>query len=155
MHVSFCATIVDHKKNLSHFLQVPGRFYIFAFVCPSSKRKVTNRPLDCLTSSWGLTSTCPIWRRITTEMLGDKKHVVVKKKPKGRVTVYTDVRKKSEWMFKREVLIIGDRTIISTWVYEPIKGPFLMGYFETLSLTGPWGWNPRLLVQQTSVPTVG
>ena len=29
-------------------------------------------------------------------MLGDKKHVVVKKKPKGRVTVYTDVRKKSE-----------------------------------------------------------
>ena len=42
-------------------------------------------------------------------------------------------------MFKREVLIIGDRTIISTWVYEPIKGPFLMGYFETLRLTGPWG----------------
>ena len=58
-------------------------------------------------------------------------------------------------MFKREVLIIGDRTITSTWVYEPIKGPCLMGYFETLSLTGPWGLNPRLLVQQTSVPTVG
>ena len=90
VHVSCCAIIV--QKTL-----VPRRLFIFAFVCPSSRRKVTNRPLDCLIRSWGLTSTCPVWRRITTEMLGHKKHVVVMKKTKSTITVYfknTDVRKK-------------------------------------------------------------
>ena len=153
MHVSCCATIVDHNKNFGHFLQVPSCFHIFAFFVLRVKVLVTNGPLDCLTSCWGLTSTCPVWRRITTEMLGDKKHVVVMKKPKGTITVYfknTDVRKKTGWMYKREVLITGDGTIISTWPYEPSEGlagctgkqPIFLGLFWNQSHDRALGMKP-------------
>ena len=108
--VVLCHNCRPQQKPWSFFAS-PNMFsfHIFASFVLRVKVLVTNGPLDCLTSTWGLTSTCPVWRRITTEMLGDKKHVVVMKKTKSTITVYfknTDVRKKQgEWVSARYPLL--------------------------------------------------